>query len=85
MAHPARLGQLVLWNATYSVEQNPAIIVSIPKYVIGGKPNDDGAGNPLIVDLMVFTMQGMMGKYHVAYNPDYVPSTWSPMPEESTV
>lgn len=88
MAQPVRQGQLVLWNSTYSVEQLPAVVVEIPLYVVGGGKNEDADGNPLIVNLLVFTMQGPLPKYHVNYADSdvrgtYFPSTWSEIPPQT--
>lgn len=80
MAQPVRQGQLVLWNSTYSVESLPAIVVEIPLFVLGGHENKDENGNPLIVNLLVFTMQGVLPKYHVGHAPEYTPNTWSHLP-----
>ena len=49
-------------------------------YVSGGGDNDDGAGNPLVVNLLVFTMQGAFPRHLVPFSAEYAPETWSEIP-----
>lgn len=78
MAIPVRPGHLVLWNSTTSVEQLPALVVSVPLYAWGGVLND-GVGGPLLVDLLSFSMSGQSSQYRVPFSDVYAPGTWSPL------
>jgi hypothetical protein len=65
---PVSLGQEIL-VATASVNHalRPAKVVNIPLYLPDGLSNFDEFGNPHTVDVLIFTMSGLIPKYRIRH------------------
>lgn len=65
---PVKLGQDIL-VATASVNGalRAAKVVNIPLYLPGGESNFDAEGNPHTVDVLIFSMSGIVPKYRLRH------------------
>lgn len=67
---PAHVGKGVLFHSHLEAddaERHAAIVISVPKFVWGGGDNIDANGNPICVDLKVFTAAGDHVYYRIRH------------------
>lgn len=80
---PIQVGTDVLFRDEHldaEAELRAAKVVSVPKYLWEGKDNVDANGNPVCVDLIVFTTQGSSTKWRVRHESYGDPSFYRAMP-----
>lgn len=67
---PAHVGKGVLFHSHLEAddaERHAAMVISVPDIVWGGGGNADAEGNPICVDLMVFTQYGTHIYYRIRH------------------
>jgi hypothetical protein len=64
---PVALGQDIFVQTDSTTQLRPAKVVNIPLYLPGGESNFDEFGNPFTVDVLIFTMSGLIPKYRIRH------------------
>lgn len=67
---PAHVGKGVLFHSHLEApdaERHAALVISVPKFIWEGHPNIDDSGNPICVDLKVFSAAGDHVYYRIRH------------------